>query len=228
VARGALSRRSAEDPPAPLGRKGAGKPSRAALSLKGSFSPRHIPHPRWVRYGSCYCRVPPSDGAGRRMSGHMGPAERSMTTGRTSYIPPAPREATHASDTWVSLCVAIALGLAAVTIALWPGPRRAEAATQTEALSTKDKDRLSNPASETAPPPDSPTRFTNPFDASETFEFPPGTTVDDARNSVAEILFERARERGVQMRSIKRVHARPSTSVRIPRLVSKDVFKNAS
>jgi hypothetical protein len=158
----------------------------------------------------------------------MGPAERSMTTGRTSYIPPAPREATHASDTWVSLCVAIALGLAAVTIALWPGPRRAEAATQTEALSTKDKDRLSNPASETAPPPDSPTRFTNPFDASETFEFPPGTTVDDARNSVAEILFERARERGVQMRSIKRVHARPPTSVRIPRLVSKDVFKNAS
>lgn len=161
-------------------------------------------------------------------AGHAGPQLENMTTGRTSYIPPAPREVTHASDIWVSLCVAIALGLAAVTIALWPSPRRAEAATQTEMPTLSTKDRLPSSASQTALPADSPTRFTNPFDASETFEFPAGTTEDDARQSVAEILFERARERGAQTKSVKRVHARPSTPLRIPRLVSKDIFKNAS
>jgi len=148
-----------------------------------------------------------------------------MTTGRTSYLPPAPREVTHASDIWVSLCVAVALGLAAVTIALWPAPRRAEAATKSEVPVVSTRDRLSSPASRTALSQASPTRFANPFDASEIFEFPAGTTQDAARDSVAEILFERARERGA---GIKRVHTRPSTSFEIQRLASKNLFKNAS
>jgi len=42
---------------------------------------------------------------------------------------------------------------------------------------------------------DSPVRFGNPFDASEVFEFPPGTSVDQARQSVAAILLQRARDR---------------------------------
>jgi hypothetical protein len=41
----------------------------------------------------------------------------------------------------------------------------------------------------------SPVRFSNPFDASEAFEFPPGTTDDQARQSVAAILLQRARDR---------------------------------
>jgi len=151
-----------------------------------------------------------------------------MTNGRTSYIPPAPREVTHASDIWVSLCVAVALGLAAVAIALWPSSQRAEAATQTEPPGLASQEPLSSSASQTAIPDDSPTRFTNPFDASETFEFPAGTTEDDARQSVAEILFERARERGAQTKRMRRVHARRSEPIRIPRLVSKNIFKNAS
>lgn len=158
-------------------------------------------------------------------AGHMA---QNMTTGRTSHIPPAPREVTHTSDIWVSLCVAVALGLAAVTIALWPSPQRAEAATQPGRTVLATKDPFSSSASQTALHENSPTRFTNPFDASETFEFPPGTTEDDARQSVAEILFERARERGAERKSIRRVHTRPSTPLRIPRLVSKSIFKNAS
>ena len=154
--------------------------------------------------------------------------EGQVTTGRRSHIPPAPREVAHTSDIWVSLCVAIALGLAAVTIALWPSPRHAEAATQPELPALSTKAPLSISTTQTALPPDSPTRFANPFDASEIFEFPPGTTEDDARESVAEILFERARERGTQTRSVKRVHSRPSTPLRIPRLVSKSIFNNAS
>ena len=163
-----------------------------------------------------------------RKARHTGRTWKNMTTGRTSHIPPAPREVAHTSDIWVSLCVAIALGLAAVAIALWPSPRRAEAATQAEIPVVSTKAPLSSSASQTALPDDSPTRFANPFDASEIFEFPAGTTEDDARESVAEILYERARERGVQTRSIKRVHNRPSTPLRIPRLVSKSIFKNAS
>jgi hypothetical protein len=42
---------------------------------------------------------------------------------------------------------------------------------------------------------DSTVRFGNPFDASEVFEFPPGTSVDQARQSVAAMLLQRARDR---------------------------------
>jgi len=157
----------------------------------------------------------------------MGPG-RNMTSGRTSYLPPAPREVTHTSDLWVSLCVAVVLGLAAIAIALWPSPQRPAAAAQTGLPTVSTKASLSSSASQTVLPVDSPTRFANPFDASEIFEFPAGTTEDDARQSVAEILFERARERGVQTPGVKRVHSRPSTPLRLPRLVSKSMFENAS
>ena len=40
-----------------------------------------------------------------------------------------------------------------------------------------------------------PVRFANPFDASEVFEFPPGTSKADARDAVANLLLERARSR---------------------------------
>jgi hypothetical protein len=35
-------------------------------------------------------------------------------------------------------------------------------------------------------------RFANPFDSDEVFEFPPGTTTDEAREAVAAVLMERA------------------------------------
>ena len=52
-------------------------------------------------------------------------------------------------------------------------------------------------AVETAPTEsqESPVQFNNPFDASEVFEFPPGTSDDKARESVAALLLERARDR---------------------------------
>jgi hypothetical protein len=40
-----------------------------------------------------------------------------------------------------------------------------------------------------------PVQFTNPFDRSEIFDFPPGTTREEARAAVAEMLMERARTR---------------------------------
>jgi hypothetical protein len=43
--------------------------------------------------------------------------------------------------------------------------------------------------------PEPPVRFANPFDKSEVFEFPPGTTREEARAAVAELLLQRAHER---------------------------------
>jgi hypothetical protein len=40
-----------------------------------------------------------------------------------------------------------------------------------------------------------PVHFANPFDASEVFEFPPGTTEAEAREAVADFLIERAMSR---------------------------------
>lgn len=49
----------------------------------------------------------------------------------------------------------------------------------------------------TAPsaPAPKPVLFVNPFDETEVFEFPPGTTEAQARDAVANLLLERARER---------------------------------
>ena len=43
--------------------------------------------------------------------------------------------------------------------------------------------------------PDVPVRFKNPFDASEVFEFPAGTSQAEVREAVAELLSQRAQER---------------------------------
>jgi hypothetical protein len=40
-----------------------------------------------------------------------------------------------------------------------------------------------------------PVRFANPFDPSEVFEFPSGTSVTQAQQAVAEVLLQRAHER---------------------------------
>jgi hypothetical protein len=46
-----------------------------------------------------------------------------------------------------------------------------------------------------------PVRFRNPFDATEIFEFPPGTSPTEARDAVAELLIKRALEREPTWRS---------------------------
>ena len=48
---------------------------------------------------------------------------------------------------------------------------------------------------ELPPEPPKPTLYRNPFDKTEVFELPPGLSKAEARDMVAEILMERARER---------------------------------
>lgn len=51
------------------------------------------------------------------------------------------------------------------------------------------------PILEPTPALDTTVRFANPFDKTEVFEFPHGTTINGARQAVAELLLNRARER---------------------------------
>jgi hypothetical protein len=61
-----------------------------------------------------------------------------------------------------------------------------------------------------APLPSEPVTYANPFDATEVFQFPSGTSESEARQSVAELLMQRARER-------KNVWFRVKHSARAPR-----------
>jgi hypothetical protein len=129
----------------------------------------------------------------------------------------------HATDVWVSLSVAVVLGIIAAAIALWPTEQRArKTAPQSVMLRIAAEDPVAGPVPQPAPAKaqSSPTRFTNPFDASEVFEFPPGTTEDAARDLVAEMLLQRARERGIQSVTAKHIHDDRSAALRSSTLIS--------
>ena len=51
-----------------------------------------------------------------------------------------------------------------------------------------------------------PVKFANPFDRSEVFEFPAGTSRAEARERVAQILFERGQERHPKLRRVASIH----------------------
>lgn len=142
------------------------------------------------------------------------PLERKLVS--TSHLPPPPRQTAHATNVRVSLSIAAVLGMAAAAVAVWPTEQRAQTARQAvaPALPAQDGAASSPTPTEPAAAQNSPTRFINPFDASEAFEFPPGTTEDTARASVAEALLQRARERRTQIVGLKRGHR--STSLQAP------------
>lgn len=69
-------------------------------------------------------------------------------------------------------------------------------------------DWVAEPA-EPPPPPEpapEPVRFRNPFDKTEVFEFPPGTTKAEARDAVAQILLDRAAERRAADPKLRKKH----------------------
>lgn len=149
------------------------------------------------------------------------------TPSSTSHLPPAPREMSHASDVWVSLSVAGILCLIAAIIALWPAEQSAKTLRKSPVPALSVEETLPDFPSQSklSDGVNLPTRFTNPFDASEVFEFPPGTPENAARESVAEMLLERARERRAQLSSVKHVAGRQSAPLRAPTLISDSLFR---
>ena len=65
------------------------------------------------------------------------------------------------------------------------------------------------PPAEAPAPAGEPVLFKNPFDRTEVFEFPPGTTEAEARDAVAKALMERAQGRGPEVLKlrIRKAHA---------------------
>jgi hypothetical protein len=57
--------------------------------------------------------------------------------------------------------------------------------------------------------PSSPMRMANPFDSSEVFEFPAGTSKAEARESIANVLMQRARDRRPQWGAVRRRARQP-------------------
>ena len=76
---------------------------------------------------------------------------------------------------------------------LWPAPDRHPPAPAPAVASAAPLAELA-PAGP-AEPQGAPVRIKNAFDATEVFEFPPGTTESEAREAVAERLLHRARDR---------------------------------
>jgi hypothetical protein len=76
-------------------------------------------------------------------------------------------------------------------------------------------------------PPGPVVQVINPFDATEVFEFPAGTTASDARNAIAELLLQRAGERrrqGLDLRRASNRHQPPPIAADSP----PDVFVSRS
>jgi hypothetical protein len=107
---------------------------------------------------------------------------------------PSPREPiSKANHRWDWTMLLATAGMAALSSGITylavkqPEPVRAEQ----QALSASHIALQPQPA----PATDADVTFVNPFDATETFQFPPGTSLNHAREAVAELLLKRAEER---------------------------------
>ena len=93
--------------------------------------------------------------------------------------------------------VAIALSLAFAAIAAGYALYSEVGSADAPRASTSSSSAPQELSSLQSAPLDEPLRVANPFDASEVFEFPAGTSEADAQEAVAGFLIERATRRGV-------------------------------
>lgn len=111
----------------------------------------------------------------------------------------------------------IALAVAAPAIALLAGVAYLAAKPVYTAAPPVPVVAQAEPVAEPEPPPAEeaePVRFKNPFDHREVFEFPAGTTKAEARDKVAEILMDRARERRAAMpQQVRKKKAKATTAL---------------
>jgi len=129
----------------------------------------------------------------------------------TKAAHPGPTQTITAADPYalaariaLSLCgLVAAVTMAAVLYIQLPSLRAKPAATSLASYESAQQ-RWSTAMSEPAGEPmgvANPVRIANPFDETEVFEFPAGTTDAEARAAMTEVLMERARERYVRLES---------------------------
>ena len=106
----------------------------------------------------------------------------------------------------VSVQIAVALALALAELGgVWELSSVSDGPVATSAAAAEVNVPAAKPSSPLAPAERLPVRFTNPFDASEVFEFPPGTSKTEAHDAVADLLLQRARDRQPLIAKMKRV-----------------------
>lgn len=119
-------------------------------------------------------------------------AAQGMTGTFQSPVFGAPKSARRSSAWPVALAAASVVGIASGFAYLPSTPDHPPVAASQPAPVA----RVAQAETPTAAPP-LPLKLVNPFDKSEVFEFPAGTSVQDAHDAVAELLLARARERHV-------------------------------
>ena len=150
------------------------------------------------------------------------PAELTATGQHAATPSPDDRKARSASGAKIlrsSLVVVLSVGLVGViaAAALRGSDKRAALPPPPPAVA---------PAPEPAPPPvqvaesppPEPVVLVNPFDKTEKFTFPPGTSKADAREQMAALLLQRAAERGVNRpRARSKLAAKPHAPKTAPK-----------
>ncbi len=138
-------------------------------------------------------------------------AESAAATARSEEshrVLPVPEYASSASGRTARIDFAANVTFAVVVLGvavafLWPtSDRRPPPAAAVASIAPRAQ---VTPAAEPAEPQGAPVRVTNAFDATEVFEFPHGTTETAARQTVAELLLSRARDRRAEGPVLRRV-----------------------
>ncbi len=115
-----------------------------------------------------------------------------------SHLEPSGRPARHAlSLRWPRVPFEVATLVAVMAIALASGVHRSANAPLGKRVDHRVRIAVSTQTNSDmgAQPAGEPVKIQNPFDATEVFEFPPGTSQAAARESVAQVLLERGRAR---------------------------------
>lgn len=116
---------------------------------------------------------------------------------------------------WPITLAAALIGIAAIIVGRpGPPPRSAPRIAPTPAVASTPP-AASEPAvlaqpQEPQEPQGPPVRVKNPFDATEVFEFPAGTTGAEARRKIAELLLQRAVDRGSAGTSVEAADPHPA------------------
>ncbi|HEY0768676.1 MAG TPA: hypothetical protein VGD47_12020 [Steroidobacteraceae bacterium] len=124
------------------------------------------------------------------------------TPGSSSPASPSPKPRLQAGGAtrfrlWPLGLAAAVVGIAAAIAWWWAAAQRA-AEWNPPAVTSPLPAAVVPPPAAPAEPQGPPVRVRNPFDAREVFEFPAGTSETEAREAVAELLLQRARDRRSQ------------------------------
>jgi hypothetical protein len=134
-----------------------------------------------------------------------GPASSQAQTASKDVETPSRDGRAAARRIGLSVSVVVAVVVTGVVLYLYWRPEGAVRSVMGTAPQAAAPPTLSSPTLATE---QGPVRFANPFDRTEVFEFPAGTSETEAREAAVEVLMERARDRQSQRNAVSGTHRR--------------------